>query len=140
MNHESDLTVICPVSIRRGRAGRVKLDASQPSQPPPEPGNIPRITRLMALAIKLADDIDAGRVRNLADIARLGSITRPRVTQIMNLLCLAPDIQESILFLPRTFEGRAPVTEQALRDLARLSWAEQRAWWKSRLSRKPLIG
>jgi len=138
MKTESDLTVICPVSIRRGRAGRGKLDASPPP-PPSEPGNIPRVTRLRALAIKLADDINAGRVKDLADIARLGSITRPRVTQIMNLLGLAPDIQEAIIFLPRTVEGRAPVTEQALRDLTRLSWAEQRAWWQRTLN-SPLRG
>jgi len=86
----------------------------------------------MALAIKLADDIDAGRVKDLADIARLGNITRPRATQIMNLLCLAPDIQEAIIFLPRTTEGRAPVTERTLRDVAaQPDWNEQRRSWKS---------
>ena len=81
----------------------------------------------MALAIKLSADMDAGRVKDLADIARLGNITRPRATQIMNLLCLAPDIQEAIIFLPRTIEGRAPVTERTLRDVAaQPDWASQR--------------
>ena len=81
----------------------------------------------MALAIKLGGDLEAGRIKDLADIARLGNITRPRATQIMNLLCLAPDIQEAILFLPRTIEGRASVTERTLRDVAALSdWAAQR--------------
>ena len=131
MKTESDLTVICPVSIRSGRGGRRKLDASPSLPPPSKPGNIPRVTRLMALAIKLSADIDAGRVKDLADIARLGGITRARVTQIMNLLTLAPNIQEQIIFLPPTTEGRAPVTEQKLRELTRLSWPEQRAWWKN---------
>ena len=126
MKTESDLTVHCPISFRRGRAGHGKLAASPPPLPS-EPGNIPRVTRLMALSIKLSADMDAGRVKDLADIARLGNITRPRATQIMNLLCLAPDIQEAIIFLPRTTQGRAPVTERTLRDVAALpDWAAQR--------------
>ena len=126
MNHETDLTVLCPISLRSGRAGQVKLAPERPV-PACEPGSIPRVTRLMALAIKLGGDLEAGRIKDLADIARLGNITRPRATQIMNLLCLAPDIQEAILFLPRTIEGRASVTERTLRDVAALSdWAAQR--------------
>jgi hypothetical protein len=54
---------------------------------------IPRITRLMALAIKFQDMVDRGEVRDYADLARLGYVTRARITQIMNLLNLAPDIQ-----------------------------------------------
>ena len=130
MKTESDLTLHCPISFRRGRSGRGKLGSS-PEPLPPETGNIPRVTRLMALAIKLADDLDAGRIRDLADIARLGGITRARATQIMNLLCLAPDIQEAILFLPRTQRGRAPVTERTLRDVAgQPDWNEQRRSWE----------
>lgn len=131
MKTESDLTLHCPITFRRGRAGRGKRGASPP-QIPPETGNIPRVTRLMALAIKLADDLDAGRIKDLADIARLGGITRARATQIMNLLCLAPNIQEAILFLPRTQKGRAPVTERDLRELAQLSWPKQRPRWRER--------
>ena len=59
---------------------------------------IPRITRLMALAIKFEDMIARGEVRDYAEIARLGFVTRARLTQIMNLLLLAPEIQEAILF------------------------------------------
>ena len=58
---------------------------------------IPRITRLMALAIKFQDMVDRGEVRDYADLARLGYVTRARLTQIMNLLLLAPEIQEQIL-------------------------------------------
>jgi len=58
---------------------------------------IPRITRLMALAIKFQDMVDSGKVRDYADLARLGYVTRARLTQIMNLLLLAPDIQEILL-------------------------------------------
>ena len=56
-----------------------------------------------------------GVVRHYADLARLGYVTRARITQIMNLLNLAPDIQEEILFLARTVTGRDPVSERSLR-------------------------
>src|SRR5450432_3395482 len=64
----------------------------------PEPPRIHRITRLMALAIKFQEMVKRGEVRDYADIARLGYVTRARITQIMNLLNLAPDLQEQILF------------------------------------------
>ncbi|MDM8004641.1 MAG: hypothetical protein QUV05_00600, partial [Phycisphaerae bacterium] len=67
-----------------------------------EPGNIPRVSKLMALAIRYDRLVSRGEVRDYADLARLGYVTRARITQIMNLLNLAPDIQEAILFLPRT--------------------------------------
>jgi hypothetical protein len=41
-------------------------------------------------------------IRDYAELARLGRVTRARMTQIMKLLDLAPDIQEQILFLPLT--------------------------------------
>jgi len=41
--------------------------------------------------------VDQGEMRDYADVARLGYVTRARLTQIMNLLLLAPDIQEALL-------------------------------------------
>jgi hypothetical protein len=76
----------------RQAAGRQKKEAA------PTPPRIPRITRLMALAIKFQDMIDRGEEKDNADLARLGCVTRARVTQIMNLLNLAPQIQEALLF------------------------------------------
>lgn len=61
---------------------------------------IPRIARLMALAIRFEGLVRQGSVRDYAELARRGHITRARMTQIMKLLDLAPDIQEQILFLP----------------------------------------
>ena len=74
----------------RGRPGRRK-------ETPKLGPRIPRITRLMALAIKFEDMIARGEVRDYAEIARLGFVTRARLTQIMNLMLLAPEIQEAIL-------------------------------------------
>jgi hypothetical protein len=54
------------------------------------PDPVPRISRLMALAIHFDGLIRDGMVRNFADFARLGGVSRARITQIMNLLNLPP--------------------------------------------------
>lgn len=91
------------------------------------PARLPRITRLMALAIKFQDMVDRGGVRDYADIARLGYVTRARVTQIMNLLNLAPEIQEYLLSLDGSTERGCAITERDLRTITSLpSWADQR--------------
>ena len=49
----------------------------------------------------------------------------------MNLMQLAPDIQEAILFLPRTVKGRDPIREHHIRPIAaELEWRKQRRLWK----------
>jgi len=51
----------------------------------------------------------------------------------MNLLNLAPDIQESILFLPRTASGRDPVSERQMRVIAaEPEWRKQPEFWLRR--------
>lgn len=88
----------------------------------------------MALAIRLDQLIRDGVVADQAEMARLGHVTRARVTQIMNLLCLAPDLQEEILFLPTFERGRNALTEKQLRPIAATpSWKKQRRIW-ARLS------
>ncbi|MBI1955069.1 MAG: hypothetical protein HYS38_01600 [Acidobacteria bacterium] len=68
-----------------------------------------------------------GVVHDYADLARLGHVTRARMTQIMNLLNLAPDIQEMLLFLPPTSAGRESITERDLRQMtAIVRWDRQR--------------
>lgn len=94
-------------------------------------GKLPRVTRLMALAIKFDGVIRDGAVRDYADLARLGLVTRARLTQIMNLLLLAPDIQEELLFLPKTMTGRDMISERSLRRLtAILRWDRQHKLWR----------
>ena len=79
--------------------------------------------------------IKADEIADQAEIARLGQVSRARVTQIMNLLLLAPDIQEEILFLPRTFAGRDPIREIMVRPIAGvLDWRKQRRLWKQLLA------
>ena len=66
-------------------------------------------------------------VSDFAELARLGHVSRARITQTMNLLQLAPDLQEAILFLPPVETGKDPVTERELREVVQVvSWEEQR--------------
>ena len=60
---------------------------------PTEPGRVPRVARLMALALRCEELLRKGAVENQTEIARLGHVTRARVSQILNLLNLAPEIQ-----------------------------------------------
>ena len=90
-------------------------------------GRIPRVARLLALAYHFEELLETGAVETQTELAELAKLTPARVTQIMNLLGLAPDIQEEILFLPPVTEGRPAVTERHLRDLLKtVVWSEQR--------------
>jgi hypothetical protein len=70
------------------------------------------VAKLMALAIRFDGLIRDGVVADQAELARVGHVTRARLTQIMNMLNLAPDIQEAILTMPAPESGRDPVTEK----------------------------
>ncbi len=107
-----------------------RRDNGEHSEGTAELGTVPRISRLMALAIRFDGLVQRGEVQDYADLARLGYVTRARITQIMNLRNLAPDIQEALLFLPRTLKGRDPIRERDLRSIARVPhWSRQRAMW-----------
>ena len=93
---------------------------------PPKPQSsprIPRISRLMALAIRFESLIRDGSVPDQKTLARLGGVTPARLTQIMHLLHLAPDIQEELLFLSTS----SRMVERHIRPIVRLiPWDEQR--------------
>ena len=126
-----------PISIKkevfftRGLHTRKVMQDSPPPEPSPVPeGRIPRISRLMALAIRFDRLIKEGEIDDQADLARLGNVSRARVTQIMNLLHLAPEIQEALLFLPVTVKGRDAIRERHVRPItAELEWRKQREMW-----------
>src|SRR5262245_6891768 len=100
------LTVQCKVHFNSAKRGRKQMVVGEAPAAVPVPlGRVPRISRLMALAIRFDELLRRGEVGDYAELARLGHVTRARVTQIMNLLNLAPDIQEAILFLPPTLVG-----------------------------------
>jgi len=124
----NDLTVTKKIHFSMANKGRRQIRPGPPVVVDASDGRIPRVSRLMALAIRFDHMLSTGAIRDQAEIAELGHVSRARVTQIMNLLHLAPDIQEAILFLPRVTEGRDAVTERHIRPItAVLDWHRQRA-------------
>ena len=110
-----------------GRQGRRENKALSSDRPPSDGEGagrgIPRIARLMALAIRFEGLLRDKTIGDYAELARLGRVTRARMTQIMKLLHLAPDIQEQILFL----SPLKRLNERNLRCVvARINWDEQR--------------
>jgi hypothetical protein len=99
-------------------------------RPTREPGHVPRVARLLALAHHFQALLAQGVFGSQTELAQVAGLTRARITQIMNLLFLAPDIQEEILFLPRVTRGRDSVTERDLREVLKtLLWSKQREQW-----------
>jgi muramoyltetrapeptide carboxypeptidase LdcA involved in peptidoglycan recycling len=92
-----------------------------------EPGRGPaKVTRLLALAHRIARSNEAGEIRDQAEAARLLGLTRARVSKLLDLTLLAPDIQEHLLFL-EDGTGVVEQTERTLRPLTRTAaWQEQR--------------
>lgn len=116
--------------IVRGRERAASASESVEQAVPP--GRVPRVARLMALAIRFDSLLREGSVSTQAELAAVGHVTRARVTQIMNLLHLAPDIQEAILNMPRVMSGRDPFGEHELRSLVSMvEWPRQREAWRA---------
>ncbi|HZT79150.1 MAG TPA: hypothetical protein VFA26_02930 [Gemmataceae bacterium] len=119
---------------RRGQGSRKELRDGPEPRRPVEPGRVPRVARLMALAIRFDQLLRERIVASYTELAALGHVTRPRVSQIMNLLQLAPDIQEQILFLPRTVRGRDRLQLRQMQPVAAvLDWRKQRRLWRELL-------
>ena len=97
-------------------------------------GRVPRVARLMALALRLDALVRSGQIRSYRELAALGHVTRARISQILNLIHLAPDIQEALLFLPPTVRGRdAIILADLLPIAATLDWRKQRRLWRQLL-------
>jgi hypothetical protein len=134
------LTVNCVLPLTKsGRGGRTVRRSSvhpNPTSVDPDAGKVPRVARLMALAIHFDGLLRQGLARDQADLARLGQVTQARMSQVMSLLNLAPDIQEELLFLPPVTKGRPDVILADLLPVAKeWEWGRQRSMWK-RLSKR----
>lgn len=131
------ITVTRTVEFKRGRAGQ-KFMREATDKPPVRPvGRIPRVSRLLALAIRFDKLVREGRVGDQTALAQLAHVTQPRITQIMNLNHLAANIQEEVLYLPRVVSGRDPIHEKMLRPVcAEPDWRRQRKMWRQLTSGK----
>lgn len=134
------ITFACPIHFRgRGRGNRRCLKVGpEPTPVLREPGRVPRVARLMALALRIDEQVRKGELTSFTEVAVLGHVTRARVSQIMNLLNLAPDLQEAILFLPRTERGRDAIVLRDLQPIASiLDWRKQKVLWQQLTKHAP---
>jgi hypothetical protein len=130
------LTMTIEVSVPCRPSGRCGRKEPRPGgeEAALPPGRVPRVSRLMALALRLDELVRNGQVAHYGALASLGQVTRARVCQILSLLYLAPDIQEALLFLPPTVRGRDPIILADLMPIAAVfDWRKQRRLWKQLL-------
>ena len=133
MSGHQEVTYTLDFEVRR--RGELPNDVQRRTS---EDSSIPRIARLMALAIRLEGLIREQTIPDYAAVARRGRVTRARMTQIMKLLELAPDLQEQILFLPPL----PHLNERNLRPIVRrIDWHEQRRLFRElTLGHEPGLG
>jgi hypothetical protein len=125
-------TIEKSVHFRRQAHGRLDLqERKEAGCQEPGPARIPRVSRLMALALRFEQLLLDGTIRHQAELARLGQVSRARVSQILALVHLAPDLQEELLFLQSGHRG-ADLLLADLRPIAALTdWAAQRRHWRA---------
>jgi len=128
--HETGRSLRVPfVRVRDGHGFALVAPEAVVEEVPP--GKVPlRAARLLAFAHDIERRIAAGEIASRAAAASLHGVTRARITQILNLLLLAPDIQEEIL-AAEVEPGHQPINERALRWVVRArDWPTQRARWR----------
>jgi hypothetical protein len=128
------MTIEVPVPFQHCGRGSHKELPSGAEATSVRAGRVPRVARLMALALRLDELVRTGQVANYSALAALGHVTRARICQILNLIHLAPDLQEGLLFLPPTVRGRDPIILADLMPIAAAAdWRKQRRLWRKLL-------
>ncbi|HPT26069.1 MAG TPA: hypothetical protein PLZ95_06585 [Bryobacteraceae bacterium] len=131
MNEASSLAIEFELRPAVRAISRRPREKAEEAPSPHRYARYPRIVQVMALAIHFREMLERGEAKDYADLARLGCVSRERISQIMMLNWLAPDIQEDVLRLPKTPGGRFPFAETKLRSIAGvLTWEQQRVLWQ----------
>jgi hypothetical protein len=115
---------------RAGAGAPKRLQAGGAAGSAPE--RVPRVARLLALAHKFQAMLDSGEVDSMAQLAKLGRVSRARITQIMDVLLLAPDIQEQVLF-----GNVSMLLRELFAVVRRVRWSEQRLLFREQSSALP---
>jgi Recombinase zinc beta ribbon domain/Recombinase len=125
-------TIECTMRFGRQGRGDALCSTHPPSvQPVPLAVRIPRLARLMALALRLQKLLATGVVKDFRTLARLGHVSPARISQILSLLHLAPDIQEALLFRTRPERGRDCLGLRQVLPLTKVwDWHKQRRLWR----------
>ena len=122
------LTVEATIHFRRSAHSRKQIVAG-PTPAPSPVGRVPRIAKLMALAIRFEGLIRSGAVSDYAELARLGHVMCARITQIMNLLLLCRTFKNSCSFCRGWSRAKIPLSCGDLLPIAaQADWREQRRW------------
>ncbi|ACY13635.1 hypothetical protein [Haliangium ochraceum] len=113
-----------------GGNGRPRRFSGKPAPSAPPPARRPaRVAQMLAFAHRVDGEVERGEFESRSAAARHYGMTTGRITQLLSLLWLAPDVQEDVLFL-EAIDGREPVSGQALEKIARIAdWGEQRRGW-----------
>ena len=126
------MPLICTCTVREGLGRKRFREGAEAAKPA---GRVQRVSRVMALAIECDRLISDGVIKNQSELAHYAQVTTARMTHIMWLTNLAPEIQEAILFLPRVESGPDTVKEIEVRRIARvMDWGVQRGRWREYLS------
>ncbi len=121
-------TTVLELSVVREQSRRVRLREDIPERKQSRPL---RAARMLAMAHEIERLIAEGAFADRADAARKLGFTRARISQLLDLTLLAPDLQERLLTM-ETKEGSDPITEHGLRAVvAQASWQEQRRCWST---------
>ncbi len=103
----------------------------------PKPAQQPaRVARMLALSLQIRHAVDGGLVKDFADVARQLGVSRQRISTLVRLTFLAPDIQYEILGLTvaRAYKKTKgePVTEREVFDrvACHITWRDQRLAWQ----------
>jgi hypothetical protein len=132
---KTSLTREWDIHFQRSGRGAPKELRTHQEPTSTQPVQLSRVARLMALALRFDQLLQGGEVASYAELARLGRVSCARISQILNLLQLAPDIQEQLLFLTRKRRGRDPIHLARLQPIAaKLDWGRQRRLWKELLA------
>lgn len=125
------MTMSFKIHLKRQSHGRVELcEGEAPVKAVIEAPL--RIARLVALAHRIDGLVRAGELRDYAEVALVAGLTRARISQIIGLLNLSPDIQEQLLFMNRPATGREPIGEQHVRLIAlEPDWKKQKRMFAS---------
>lgn len=119
--------VVIPLFRRRGSSVHLREKAAGAAPPARRPA---RIAYMLALALQVEKMIERGELKGRAHAAANLGFTRARLTQLLSLTLLAPDIQEELLFL-EVDDGVERTTERVLRDIMTVDdWGEQRRRWR----------
>jgi len=121
------MTIVVTGALHRVQRGHGRGFADRPPPVRPPVRRHARVAIMLALAHIIETFICQGQLRDQADAARRLGVTRARITQLLALLQLAPDLQERVLFL-EAVDGIEPLTERALRPISHVrSWPDQRS-------------